>query len=89
MLQVADQLPKDPRLFGIRDTSVHALLHSDRQYLGPGHVVQRDPPQLAAVHLDGMHARRGSHLVGDRQHTSEVVLTSDIEVRLDLRALQL
>ena len=51
--------------------------------------MQRDPPQLPAIHLDGMHARRRSHLVRDRQHTGEVVLTSDIEVRLDLRALQL
>ena len=88
MFEVANQLPKDPRLIRIRHATVHPLLHGDGEDFGPRQVVERDSTQLALVDVDRMNPRCRRQLVGDSQNSIEPLLQRDVKIRLDLRALQ-
>lgn len=84
MFEVPDQLAEDPRLVGIRDSPELLLHHGLREDLRPSEVMERDLADLAPVDLRGMLARRGRDLVRDGDDRVEALLTSDVEVVLEL-----
>jgi len=89
MLQVADELGEDPRLIRVGYCLVPLLDQGFGADLASRQVMQADFPQLALVHGQRMLARRPGQLIGDRQDRVKTLLTGHVEIRLDLRGLQL
>ncbi|MGH9281078.1 MAG: hypothetical protein ACRD12_23695 [Acidimicrobiales bacterium] len=89
MLEVADQLIEDPRLIRIGHTAMHLLHNRVGQHLGPGEVVESNFLELPLVDGGGMCPGHGRDLVRDGQDDVEALLPDDIEVRLQLRGVEL
>lgn len=87
--KVPDEFAENPRLVWVRHAAMDTLLHSDGEHLCPRQVVERDLAEFALVDVDGVYAGRRGHLIRDRQHAVEAVLSGHVEVRLDLRPLEL